>query len=203
MTQASIAKTAEFTALNELESGEEIEEISANDSTTGGTSGKKMGAKKVGYEKSSSAESKESSSSSRRMVKMTDLKSLESKLVGEMNTRFESLDGKFAGLFEVLDSDKTDPVQRRSNPHKSMDSGTLGARRPPTETLANPDTAREEMAIDNMQPWLWDGKAWLSRQSVSFITSTWADRVPEYCAARFWWFRKDLSDGWNGNWDQS
>ena len=48
---------------------------------------------------------------------MTDLKSLESKLVGEMNTRFESLDGKFARLFEVLDSNKTVSVQRRSNPH--------------------------------------------------------------------------------------
>ena len=155
MTQASIAKTAEFTALNEAESGEEIEEISsefsisANDSTTRGTSGKNMAAKKVGNEKSSSAKSKESSSSSRRTAKMTDLKSLESKLVGEMNTRFESLDGKFARLFEVLDSNKTDSVQRGSNSPRNMDSGTLGARRPPTETLANPDTAREEMAIDN------------------------------------------------------
>ena len=60
MTQASIAKTAEFTALNEAESGEEIEEISsefsisANDSTTRGTSGKNMAAKRVGNEKSSS-----------------------------------------------------------------------------------------------------------------------------------------------------
>ena len=63
MTQASIAKTAEFTALNEAESGEEIEEISfefsisANASTICGTSGKNMAAKKVGNEKSSTAKS--------------------------------------------------------------------------------------------------------------------------------------------------
>ena len=102
MTQASIAKTAEFTALNEAESGEDIEEILsefsilANEFTTRGTSGKNMATKKVGNEKSLSSKAKESSSSSCRMVKMTDLKSLESKIVGEMNTRFESLDGKFA-----------------------------------------------------------------------------------------------------------
>ena len=136
-------------------SGEETEEISskfsilANDSTTRATSIKNMAAKKVGNEKSSSSKIKESSSSSRRTTKMTALKSLASKLVGEKNARFESLDGKFARLFEVLGSDKTDSVQQRSNPHRSMDSSTLGVRRPPTETPANPDTAREEMAMDN------------------------------------------------------
>lgn len=156
MTQASIGKTVEFSALNEAESGEEIEEISSEfsnsviDSTPRATSGKNVATRKSGNEKSTSSKAKDSSSSSRKTAKMTDLKCLETKLVGEINSRFESMDGKFAKLFEVLETNNMDSVQRRSNSHSiNMDSGTSGARRPPAETPANPDTAREEIETGN------------------------------------------------------
>ena len=83
----------------------------------------------------SSTKPKVKSTSARgKSAKLSDLQSLESKLVGEIESRFQSFDSKFDILMGAL---STDSVQRRSS-NSLTDSGTSGTRRP-TETYSNPE----------------------------------------------------------------
>ena len=61
-----------------------------------------------------------------KSAKLSDLQSLESKPVGEIESHFQSFDSKFVRLLGVL---STDSVQLRSS-DSLTDSGTLGTRRP-------------------------------------------------------------------------
>ena len=89
-----------------------------------------------------------STSARGKSAKLSDLQSLESKLVSEIESRFQSLDSKFDMLMGAL---STDYVQRRSR-DSLTESGTSGTRRPP-ETYSNPeDTTNgggQRISLDN------------------------------------------------------
>ena len=153
MAKSSLAE--ERAAINEVVSDDDISsEVSVPVFTrsTTSTSGlcRNMASETPGKGKlSSSTKPKEKSSSARgKSAKLSDLQSLESKLVGEIESRFQSFDSKFDILMGAL---STDSVQRRSS-NSLTDSGTLGTRRPP-ETYPNPeDTTNgggQRISLDN------------------------------------------------------
>ena len=141
MAMAKSSLVEERAAINEVVSDDDISsEVSVPVFTRGTTSisglCRNMASETPGKGKlSSSTKPKEKSTSARgKSAKLSELQSLESKLVGEIESRFQSFDSKFdilmGGLF-------TDSVQRRSR-DVLTDSSTLGTRRPP-ETYPKPE----------------------------------------------------------------
>ena len=138
MAMAKSSLVEERAAIIEVVSDDISSEVSVPVFTRGtiSTSGlcRNMASETPGKGKlSSSTKPKEKSTSARgKSAKLSDLQSLESKLVGEIESRFQSFDSKFDILMGAL---STDSVQRRSS-DSLTDSGTLGTCRPP-ETYPN------------------------------------------------------------------
>lgn len=128
MTQASVRSVSEFSALNVAGSDEDISSEIGVAVDTRGTSGMAAESKKQtskGKEKSSVSNSRSKS------AKLSDLQGLEDKLVGEINSKFENLDGKFERLLGFFSSNnQSDTVQRGSV--LNVDSNTSGVCRPQT-----------------------------------------------------------------------
>ena len=98
MAGAALCGVCDFSALNEVGSDKDISSIISNptDSSTCGTSGVMAGDKgneskaSKGKEKSSSTSS---ITSSQKSAKLSDLEKLESKIVNQMTSKFESMNG--------------------------------------------------------------------------------------------------------------
>ena len=59
---------------------------------------------------------------------MSDLEKIESKIVDQMTSKFESFHGKFDRFLSLFSAQNSDSVLRRSG--NNVDSGTSGERRP-------------------------------------------------------------------------
>lgn len=137
MASASLRSACDLSALNEVASDEDVSSIISNPTDTGtratsavmaaekSKDGKTSNTSK-GKEKSSSTSG--SSSSSKKTAKLSDLEKLESKIVDQMTSKFESFDGKFDRLFSLFSAQNSDSGSRRSD--NNVDSGTSGERRP-------------------------------------------------------------------------
>ena len=79
-----------------------------------------------GKEKSSSVSS--TPASLRKTAKLSDLEKLESKIVDQIISKFESFDSKFDILLSLFSAQNSDSVLLRSE--NNVDSGTSGERRP-------------------------------------------------------------------------
>ena len=133
MAGASIRSVCDFSALNEAASDEDVSSIISvpTDTRTRGVSGdRNMAADKSSRGKSTKGKEKSSSTTAslRKSTKLSDLEKLESKIVDQMTSKFESMDAKFDKLFSMFSVQRSDLVLRRSE--TNVDSGTSGARRP-------------------------------------------------------------------------
>ena len=106
-----------------------------------------MAADKGSGGKSTKGKEKSSSTTAflRKSAKLSDLDKLESKIVDEMTSKFESMDGKFDKLFSMFSVQRSDSVLRRSE--TNVDSGTSEAHRPQTTATGRNDTSGVRVSI--------------------------------------------------------
>ena len=153
MAGASIRAVCDFSALNEAASDEDVSSIISvpTDTGTRGVSGdSNMAADKGSGGKSTKGKEKSSSTTAslRKSAKFSDLDKLESKIVDQMTSKFESMDGKFDKLFSMFSIEpvqRSDSVLRRSE--TNVDSGTSGARRPQITATERNDTSGVRVSI--------------------------------------------------------
>lgn len=154
MASASLRSACDLSALNEVGSDEDVSSIISTDNGPRATSGVMAAEKKSkdgkasntskGKEKSSTTSS--SSSSARKAAKLSDLEKLESKIVDQMTSKFESFDGKFDRLFSLFSAQNSDSGARRSD--NNVDSGTSGERRP-LNTERNDTSGGRSISLNN------------------------------------------------------
>ena len=134
MANASLRSVCDFSTLNEAGSDEDVSSIIVNPTdictrtTSGGMADEKNNGSKSSKAKEKSSSVSSSPASSRKTAKLSDLEKLESKIVDQMTSKFESFEGTFDRLLSLFSTQNSDSVLRRSE--NNVDSDTSGERRP-------------------------------------------------------------------------